>query len=119
MSDAPQDISDAAQDDVSAAGFAPDAAAVPGAIPPSRAAAAAQAREAETARQAAQARAQEQARLEALKSTGRHCMNLARFAVHEVRLDAAALLNSLRRQLPQATVSPQASPEVVFRPTQP
>ena len=85
----------------------------------SRAAATAQAREAETARQAAQARAQEQARLEALKSTGRHCMNLARFAVHEVRLDAAALLNSLRRQLPQATVSPQASPEVVFRPTQP
>ena len=91
----------------------------------SRAKAAAQARADEAARLAAQERAAAQARMETLRANGRAGINRTRILRRDFRRDAAKLLSSLRTQLrrlqatPSPTAAPDATPGIVFRPTQP
>lgn len=91
----------------------------------SRAKAAAQARADEAARLAAQERAAAQARMETLRANGRAGINRTRILRRDFRRDAAKLLSSLRTTLrrlqasPVPTAAPDATPGIVFRPTQP
>ena len=91
----------------------------------SRAKAAAQARADEAARLAAQERAAAQARLEIIRANGRAGMNRTRILRRDFRRDAAKQLSILRLTLrrlqatPSPTAAPDATPGIVFRPTQP
>lgn len=87
----------------------------------SRAEAAAQAREDEAVRLAAQAQAREAERIEALKATGRRLLSRMRITRHEAKRSAVRALDSLLapKPLPAPSADPQASPAVIFRPSQP